>query len=285
MIMNRASALEWPVMARPEVVVAGKFPLSDRDFSISYGGSPTYALHLYEYQGIIRMDSRSLALRPGDLTISPMGMVTRYHLPQPGRHWCIHFTLPKDASRRPAQQVRIPLHLHLPTPMQQRVAETVLHLAGLSATRTHDEQRRGTVQAAMSAQLQGLLLELALLAEDRPRKRPQHRTAAALARAEAAIESQVGQTLDIDAVARSAGITRAWLAQVFRARHGQTLHRWHLHRRIDHARILLRTTTLSVGAIAERLGFTDAQHLNKQFRRMAGCAPTAYRAHGSWGDG
>lgn len=268
------ASLSWPRRALPVVRNAGRFPLADRDFQITYRG-PTHALHLYDYDGVFRIDGRSIALHPGDLTFSPAGAATQYHLPRAGRHWCVHFS-PTEG----AEPVSLPVHLHLPAPLRQRVAEAVLRIAGLLARPVGD---RALAEVAAGALLQAVLLEVALLAADPPGRRPVGRTAAALAKAEAAIEARLERPLDVEAIAAASGLSRPWLAKAFRAAHGMTLQRWHLHRRIDHARTLLRTTTMPVGRLAERLGFRDAQHLNKQFRRIAGCPPTAYRAWG--GDG
>ena len=35
------------------------------------------------------------AFAPGAVTLSPAGVETRYDLPKPGRHWCVHFTAPR----------------------------------------------------------------------------------------------------------------------------------------------------------------------------------------------
>ena len=266
--------MSWPRLALPEIHTAGKFQLHDQDFSTQYR-CRTHALHLYEYEATMRVDGRSLLLRPGDLTCIPAGVATSYHVPRLGRHWCVHFLPPRG--RDPVQ---LPQHVRLSAPMRQHVAETVLRIAGLRAGAHGDAARTAVAQIAAGAQLQALLLELALLSE-RPTQvgvAAHGRTAAAVVRATTAIEAQLSQALDLDAVAEAAGLTRAWLAKAFQARYGVTLQRWHLQRRVDHARVLLRTTALPVGAIAQRLGFTDSQHLNKQFRRIAGCSPTAYRA-------
>jgi AraC-like DNA-binding protein len=261
--------LSWPCRALPQIVTAGRFQLTDRDFTVTYRAA-THAIHLYDYEGIFRIGGRSLALRPGDLTCSPAGMETQYHLPRPGRHWCVHF-LPAQGP----DAVTIPLHQRLSGPLRQRVAETVLRLAGL---RSRPVDPGGVGAVAAGALLQALLLELALGAGEPTPAARQSRTVAVVARAEAAIERQLASALDVAAVATACGLTRPWLARVFHATHGMTLQRWHLQRRIDHVRILLRTTVLPVGEIAVRLGFSDTQHLNKQFRRIAGCSPSAYRA-------
>jgi AraC-like DNA-binding protein len=46
------------------------------------------------------------------------------------------------------------------------------------------------------------------------------------------------------------------------------------------AQNLLRSTDVPVGEIARRLGFLDAQHFNKRFRRVAGCSPSSFRLRG-----
>ena len=269
--------ISWPRMALPQIHTAGKFQLEDRDFETQYQ-SRTHALHVYEYEAVIRLEGRSILLRPGDLTCTPAGVVTSYHVPHLGRHWCVHF-LPAQGP----DPVQLPQHLRLSAPLRQHVAETILRIAGLRAGSHGNHERAAVAEIAAGAQLQALMLELALAAT-RPAvaaatgASAHGRTAAALVRATTAIESQLSQSLDLDTVAKAAGLTRAWLAKAFHARHGVTLQRWHLQRRIDHARVLLRTTSLPVGTIAVRLGFLDAQHLNKQFRRIAGCSPTAYRA-------
>ncbi|MFA7237952.1 MAG: hypothetical protein WC058_13900, partial [Phycisphaeraceae bacterium] len=83
--------LRWPLDARPVIRNAGHFPLSDPAFRHAYR-SPTHALHLHEYHGVIDMDGKRLPLSPGTVTISPAQVVTRYALRAPGRHWCVHFT-------------------------------------------------------------------------------------------------------------------------------------------------------------------------------------------------
>ena len=47
--------------------------------------------------------------------------------------------------------------------------------------------------------------------------------------------------------------------------------------RIEAAKALLRMSSLSIAAIASRLGFCDIYHFSKRFRQHAGCAPSAYR--------
>src|SRR5579862_3421617 len=98
----------WWLTALPEVLRAGRYPLDDKGFSNFYC-SQTHALHVYDYAGVIRFGTREYALHPGDVTLSPALAETRYDLPRPGLHWCIHFH-PVEGS---GERCVIPLHMPL----------------------------------------------------------------------------------------------------------------------------------------------------------------------------
>ncbi|MCQ2421021.1 MAG: helix-turn-helix transcriptional regulator [Clostridia bacterium] len=46
--------------------------------------------------------------------------------------------------------------------------------------------------------------------------------------------------------------------------------------RIEESKLLLQQGQLSVGAIAERLGFSSIQHFSRQFKSLCGLSPTQY---------
>jgi AraC family L-rhamnose operon regulatory protein RhaS len=54
------------------------------------------------------------------------------------------------------------------------------------------------------------------------------------------------------------------------------------HLRIQMAAVMLRDTELSVSEIIERVGFRDATHFVRTFRKQMGYTPTAYRQHYCW---
>lgn len=47
--------------------------------------------------------------------------------------------------------------------------------------------------------------------------------------------------------------------------------------RVERAKLLLTSTDLSVGEIAERLRFSSSSHFSDTFRRLTGMLPQAYR--------
>jgi AraC family L-rhamnose operon regulatory protein RhaS len=73
-------------------------------------------------------------------------------------------------------------------------------------------------------------------------------------------------------------INRTDLSERFRAATGFTLIDYLSRVRIDMACRLLRETKLPAGDILYRVGFNDAAHFSRTFRKIMGMTPAAYRA-------
>ena len=253
-------ALDWPLVAIPRILVAGRFPLADRAHETRYRGV-THALHVHGYAGRMRLKGREIALSRGDVTISPAEHVSSYHLDAPGLHWCVHFAPAEDEGER------VPLPLHRPgSEASGRIIEAVAHIAALHA-RARDSRIAG-VSAGLA--LQALLL--ALGEGDAPP------APSAVERAALIIDSRFAEPLDAPAIAAEVGRSPGHLARAFRARYGTTITHRLIARRIEHARYLLESTDLPIWRVAERVGIPDAQHFNKSVRRLLGASPSAIRA-------
>lgn len=260
--------LPWPLAAMPEVARAGRYAHEDRDFSPGYRCG-THALHLYDYAADMTLADRRLRLSPGDITLTPAGCEARYHLEEPGFHWCIHFR-PLASAQGP--QVELPLHLPAGA-WRPRAVETMARIGQWMTAAEGD----ALPAALASVGLQELLLGLAWEAQQ-----PTVRQVRAVKAAEAVaamLDAALANPPSMTALAQRVALSPTHLARAFRARYGVTAARYLLGRRIEEAVHLLSTTDLPVGRIARRLGFADAQHFNKQFRRTLGSAPTDYRRH------
>lgn len=245
--------IDLPLLSLPTIGLAGRFALGDREFETAYRGG-FHALHLHDYRGRLRLADGEVAIAPGDVTLSPAGRTSRYHLDSPGRHWCVHFT-PGAGEIGFA----LPLLIRDAASARERFAEVAaLHARG---------DGRGRALAAVV--LQHLLIWLADC--DRP-------TSDATARAMAAIDERFAEPIDVAAIAAAARVGPAHLARVFRRRFGVTVPHRLLQRRVEHARYLLEATDLPIWRVAERVGIPDAQHFNKSVRRLLGASPTAIRA-------
>jgi AraC family transcriptional regulator len=92
------------------------------------------------------------------------------------------------------------------------------------------------------------------------------------------IHGHLNQDLRLAELAALAGMSPHYFAQLFRQSTGQTPHRYVLLQRVERAKRLLRNGRLSALEIGLTLGFADASHFSKVFRRMVGVTPSAFRA-------
>jgi AraC family transcriptional activator FtrA len=89
--------------------------------------------------------------------------------------------------------------------------------------------------------------------------------------------AHLDEPLTVASLAARAAMSPSTFHRRFLADVGVTPLRWLHSERIDHARSLLETTDLDVGAIARICGFGTATNLRTHFRRHTGLSPTDYR--------
>ncbi len=261
----------WPLKALPTVRTAGIFPLQDQNFTQTYGapGWPFHSLHIYDYHGQIRLAGQLVTLAPGDLTLSPAGLTTAYHLPKPGHHHCLHFESLPTSKGQPA--CSFPLHMPL-GPWRDLARQKLMWIARLHAM----SPREPIAAHAASAAMQELLLWLALLPKQTGSP-SQARVELALDKAAEFIGQNLSRPITITQIARESQLSQNYLARKFRERFGTTIPRYILTRRIQQARDLLINTHLPVRRIGADVGLPDAHHFNKQFRKLTGMSPTTLR--------
>jgi AraC-like DNA-binding protein len=99
-----------------------------------------------------------------------------------------------------------------------------------------------------------------------------------LLRAKDLADARYFEPLDVDDLARAAGLSRAHFSREFRRAFGDSPHAYLLTRRLERAAALLRTTDRSVADICLSVGLQSVGSFTTSFRRMHGMSPTAYRA-------
>lgn len=270
--------LAWSVLHRPEVVRAGRFPMLEKSRGFIYR-SPTVALHQHDYEGRIHIGPGQYELRPGDLTLTPADIESHYHLPRDGYHLCIHFRPTDAATPEERHALNLPLHLRLGTGSNS-IRQRIWWITDLHRRAEHaDARKRALALAAASAGMQELLLTLALLEpEEESLAEPvSSRVEKAMLTLLELIDLRLKEVLAIPELAEASGLSQNYLARAFRRRYGMAVPHFILLRRIELARHLLTTSGLTVKQVAHEVGLPDVQHFNKQFRRVAGLSPSAYR--------
>lgn len=268
--MSDTNHITWPITALPDIRTAGRFPLDDRQFDTLYQ-TGSHALHVHTYDATLQLGERTIQLRPGDLTISPAGWISRYDLPTPGHHWCVHF-MPAASTGVTA---RLPLHLPLGS-FGEHAGQRIMAIAQTRAGGTDPLSA-----AAASAAMLELLLWVAMQAGVARRSSGSQVAGKGMAAAERVaviLHERLERPLSIPDLAVEVDVTQNYLARIFRLRYGMTMPHFLLTCRMDHAKHLLAHTGIPVSKVAARAGMPDVQHFNKQFRKLVGQSPSAYRA-------
>jgi AraC-like DNA-binding protein len=99
-----------------------------------------------------------------------------------------------------------------------------------------------------------------------------------LLRAKDLADARYFEPLDVDDMARAAGLSRAHFSREFRRVFGESPHAYLLTRRLERAAALLRNTDRSVTDICLAVGLQSLGSFTTSFTRMYGESPTAYRA-------
>jgi AraC-like DNA-binding protein len=99
-----------------------------------------------------------------------------------------------------------------------------------------------------------------------------------LLRAKDLADARYFEPLDVDELARAAGLSRAHFSREFRRAFGETPHAYLVTRRLERAAALLRSTDRSVADVCLSVGLRSVGSFTTAFTRTFGVPPTAYRA-------
>jgi len=99
-----------------------------------------------------------------------------------------------------------------------------------------------------------------------------------LLRAKDLADARYFESLDVDELARAAGLSRAHFSREFRRAFGESPHAYLLTRRLERAAALLRTTDRSVADICFSVGLQSVGSFTTSFTPTFGKSPTVYRA-------
>jgi AraC-like DNA-binding protein len=98
-----------------------------------------------------------------------------------------------------------------------------------------------------------------------------------LRRARDHIDRHYREPLNLDAVARVAGVSKYHFTRTFEVAYGETPIRYLTRRRIERAQDLLRHANLTVTEVCMEVGFASLGSFSSRFTHLVGESPTAYR--------
>jgi AraC-like DNA-binding protein len=91
------------------------------------------------------------------------------------------------------------------------------------------------------------------------------------------VENNYSTKFSLDELAQSIGLSRSYTSRIFRQQTGGSIHEYLLTRRIKKSCDLLRTSPLSIDAIAQEVGFIEDTYFITCFKKMMNQTPLQYR--------
>lgn len=92
------------------------------------------------------------------------------------------------------------------------------------------------------------------------------------------IEANLGQNITLGMLAALANMSEFHLVRMFKVSFGMSPSAWIAARRIERARVLLKSTGQPLQQIADACGYADLSHFSHRFRAALGAAPSRYRS-------
>jgi AraC family transcriptional regulator len=93
------------------------------------------------------------------------------------------------------------------------------------------------------------------------------------------IDEHLAEEISLATLAGLVDLSLFHFARAFKQSFGVPPHRYHIDRRMDRARSLLRRSTLSVTQIGSQIGFRETSSFTRAYRKFAGVTPSNYRRH------
>jgi AraC-like DNA-binding protein len=111
----------------------------------------------------------------------------------------------------------------------------------------------------------------------RPAAAQHLRDLARLRRVRDRMDREYAQPLDVEALARAAGMSAGHLSRQFRLAYGESPYAYLMTRRIERAMALLRQGGLSVTEVCFAVGCSSLGTFSTRFTELVGMSPSAYR--------
>ena len=96
-------------------------------------------------------------------------------------------------------------------------------------------------------------------------------------KATALIDQNIEHPLSLDALSDAAGASRRTLDRQFKAYTAQSIGKFYMMRRLEHAKVLLTHSNLSVSEVGLAAGFSSTSHFADRFRKFFGQPPRKWR--------
>ena len=127
----------------------------------------------------------------------------------------------------------------------------------------------------IKSEFEGILTDLYIS----PSKKATVRKTSLFATAVAYMREHMGEPISLSFLARELCVSVSTLKKAFQKESGGGVNQYYIHMKLNAAAELLGDSDLSVGEIAERLGFSSQFYFSELFKSRYSLSPTAYRKY------
>lgn len=261
-------ALDSPVTRRLLVTDAGYFPHAAAHGRIrKRGADEAIILVCVGGRGLLRLGPSTHEVQPGDAVIIPARAPHKYTADgaDPWSIWWLHVT-GSDAAE----------FVELITPQGPVVRLRDIHRATACVERVIDALEIDDTEASLYEAAGSTWQLLAYIAADVRRGHPSH-VADSIRAVQDHLRANLSSALSVPQLARMTNLSTSHFSALFRATTGMTVTEYLKRLRSARARELLLTTSLPIGELAKRVGYSDAFYFSRQFRSVNGVSPREFR--------
>lgn len=219
--------------------------------------------------------ARTEVQRRGATAYVPNGSRHRVRYVRPLGSLCL-MTLPDATLSSVADELDLPGFTGVPTYAQQ-LDPFLLNLVEKISRELRDGNPNGALFAQTYARLVAAHVVMRYGNAVWPRSRLPTLSASRIKWLDEYVESNLAHPIALNDMARQAGLSPYYFSRLFKEATGLPPYQYVLHKRIEFARRCLCQETLSIDGIAGACGFSDAVQFGKQFKKICGLTPSAFR--------
>lgn len=91
------------------------------------------------------------------------------------------------------------------------------------------------------------------------------------------IDSNYLSVITLEGLSKQFFINKYTLLRKFKSLYNQNVIAYYRQKRVEYIKTALKTTTLSISALSEKMNFSDIYSFSRFFKTAVGCSPTVYR--------
>jgi YesN/AraC family two-component response regulator len=91
------------------------------------------------------------------------------------------------------------------------------------------------------------------------------------------VNNHLSEPISVNGIADFVGVSRSYLSTLFKKKTGINIHSFIEKKRIELSEQLLKSSSLTIQDIAERVGIDDAKYFSRWYKKCTGFPPSKYR--------